>query len=509
MAIQIRGGQIKSATITGSQLATGSIDNSNLFGSSVVASAALAADCVTSAKIANGAIDDSNYFGNAVVTAAKINLTGSFDFSSGTLRSASPSSDTDVANKAYVDATKSGLHWKQSVRVASTANVDISSSPAAIDGVTLSGSGSDRVLLKSQSTASQNGIYVFASAGSALTRATDADSASELNSAAVFVREGSTNADQGYVQTAQLGDLDDAQTWTQFTGLGQITAGDGLQKSGNTLSIDLSSNSGMQITSGELELNVGNGLQLSGGVASAKIVGSTLALDSNGLKVGTITSSEIGANAVTSAAIAEGAIDNSNKFGAGVVDSNALAANSVVEAKIGTGAVSLSKLAANSVDENKIASSVAGSGLNGGAGSALSVHVDGSSIEVGGSGLNVKENGIAAAMLQSASVESAKVAANAIVSSKIGARFYQEGFQIANGTTSTLDLARALDSNFFASVQVTVNGLAINNTTALGSGSPSDNTEYEIANNGAGSVGRITLGANAVQGDAVIVRYFT
>ena len=507
MAIQIRGGQIQSATITGSQLATGSIDNSNLFGSSVVASAALAADCVVSAKIANGAIDDSNYFGNAVVTAAKINLTGSFDFSSGTLRSASPSSDTDVANKAYVDATKSGLHWKQSVRVASTANVDISSSPAAIDGVTLSGS--DRVLLKNQSTAAQNGIYVFASAGSALTRAADADSATELNSAAVFIREGATSSDQGYVQTAELSDLTDAQTWTQFTGLGQITAGDGLQKSGNTLSVDLSANSGMQISSGELELNVGNGLQLSGGVASAKINGSTLALDSSGLKVGTITASEIGANAVTSAAIAAGSIDNSNKFASGVVDSSAIAANAIVEAKIGTGAVSLSKLAANSVDEGKIASSVAGSGLNGGAGSALSVHVDGSSIEVGGSGLNVKANGIATAMLQSASVESAKVADNAIVSSKIGARFYQEGFNISNGTTSTIDLARALDSNFFNSVQVTVNGLAILNFTALGLGSPSDNSEYEIANNGAGSVGRITVGANLVQGDQVVVKYFT
>ena len=112
-------------------------------------------------------------------------------------------------------------------------------------------------------------------------------------------------------------------------------------------------------------------------------------------------------------------------------------------------------------------------------------------------------------MLQSASVESAKVAANAIVSSKIGARFYQEGFQIANGTTSTLDLARALDSNFFSSVQVVINGLAANNNTALGSGAPSDNTEYQISNNGAGSVGRCTFGANLIQGDAVIVKYFT
>ena len=507
MAIQIRGGQIKSATITGTQLATGSIDNSNLFASGVVAAAALAADSVTSAKIAAGAIDDTSYLGNAVVTAAKIDLTGTFDFSSGTLRSGSPSADNDVANKAYVDATKSGLHWKQSVRVASTGNVDIGSAPNAIDGINLAAN--DRILLKQQTTASQSGIYVFASAGSALTRASDADSASELNSAAVFVREGSANADQGYVQTAELADMTSAQSWTQFTGLGQITAGNGLEKSGNTISVDLSANSGLQITSGELELSVGNGLQLSGGSVSAKIQGSTLALDSNGLKVGTITSTEIGPNSVTSAAIATGAINNANKFTAGVVDSSALGANSVVEAKIGTGAVSLSKLAANSVDEGKITASVAGSGLNGGGGSALSVHVDGSSIEVGGSGLNVKANGISASMLQQSSVDSSKVASNAIISSKIGARFFQEGFQIANSSTSTLDLARAIDSNFFTSVSVTVNGLAVLNNTALGSGSPVDNTEYEIENNGSGSVGRCTFGANLIQGDAVVVSYFT
>lgn len=507
MAIQIRGGQIKSATITGTQLATGSIDNANLFGSAVVVASALAADSVTSAKIANGAIDDTAYLANSVVTAAKINLTGSFDFSSGTLRSASPSADSDVATKAYVDAASEGLHWKKAAKCASTANVDISSAPATIDGVSLSAD--DRVLLKDQTTASQSGIYIWASAGSAMTRADDADSAEKLSSAAIFVQQGSVNADMGYTQTATLSDLNSNQTWTQFTGLGQVVAGDGLQKNANTLSVDLSANSGMQITSGELELNVGNGLQLSGGAVSAKINGSTLALDAGGLKVGTITSGEIGANAVTSAAIAAGSIDNANKFAAGVVDSSALAANSVVEAKLASGSVSLAKLAANSVDENKIKTSVAGSGLSGGGGSALSVDVDDSSIEVGGSGLNIKANGIAAAMLQSASVESAKVAANAIVSSKIGARFYQEGFQIANGTTSTLDLARALDSNFFSSVQVVINGLAANNNTALGSGAPSDNTEYQISNNGAGSVGRCTFGANLIQGDAVIVKYFT
>ena len=507
MAIQIRGGQIKSATITGTQLATGSIDNSNLFASGVVNAAALAADSVVSAKIADGAIDTTAYLANSVVTAAKIDLTGSFDFSGGTLRAGTPSANTDVANKAYVDSIQSGIHWKESVIAASTANVDLSSAPAAIDGVTLSND--DRVLIKSQSTASANGIYVFSGSGSAMSRAEDANTAAELNGAAVFVQQGSTNADMGYIQTAQVGNLgSDTVTFTQFTGLGQITAGDGLQKSANTISVDLSANSGLQITSGELEVNAGQGVELSGGALKAKLDGSTLSLSASGLKVGTITSSEIGANAVTNSAIADGAIDDAAMLGSSVVTSAKISSNAITEAKIATGAVSLGKLASNSVDENKLATSVAGSGLTGGGGSALAVNVDDSSIEIGGSGLNVKSAGVVAAMLASNSVETAKIADDAVTAPKIGARFYQEGFQVSGNSTSTLDLSRAVNSAFFSGVQVFVNGLNMLNNTATGD-TPSNNSDYSVANNGAGSVGRITFGANLVNGDSVMVAYFT
>ena len=507
MAIQIRGGQIKSATITGSQLAAGSIDNSNLFAAGVVAAAALAADSVVSAKIADGAIDSTAYLANSVVTSAKIDLSGSFDFSSGTLRAGTPSNSTDVANKAYVDSIQSGIHWKESAIAASTANVDLSSAPSAIDGVTLSAD--DRVVIKDQSTPSANGIYIFASAGSAMSRATDADSAAELNGAAVFVQKGSTNADMGFIQTADIANLgSDTVTFTQFTGLGQIVAGDGLQKSANTISVDLSANSGMQITSGELELNAGNGLELNGGAVRAKLDGSTLALSASGLKVGTITSSELGSNSVTGAAVADGAIGDSAMLADSVVIAAKIASNAITEAKISTGAVSLNKLASNSVDENKLTNSVAGSGLSGGAGSALSVDVDGSSIEIGGSGLNVKSAGIVAAMLASSSVETGKVADDAITAPKIGARFYQQGFQVSGSSTSTLDLARAVNNAFFSGVQVFVNGLSMINNTATGD-SPANNSDFSVANNGAGSVGRITFGANLVNGDAVMVYYFT
>ena len=509
MTIQIRGGQIKSASISGSQLASGAINNSNLFSAGVVTSSALAASSVTSSAIASGAIDNATMFANSVITAAKINLTGSFDFTSGTLKAGTPSNTTDVANKAYVDSIQAGIHWKESVIAATTANIDISSAPTSIDGVTLSSSNEDRILVKNQSTASSNGIYQYNGAGSALTRTNDADVASEFNGLAVFVQKGSTQSDMGYIQTAQINTLgSDSIQFTQFTGLGQITAGDGLEKSANTLSIDLSSNAGLTFASGELEINEGNGLELASNALQVKLNGSTLAVDSSGLKVGTITSSELGANSVTSAAIASAAINSADMLDSSVVTSEKIAANAVSEAKIAAGAVSLGKLASDSVDESKIASSVAGSGLTGGGGSALAVSVDDSSIEIASDSIKVKSAGIVAAMLAASSVETGKINDNAVTISKIGARFYQQGFQISGSSTSTLDLERAINSNFFNGVEVFVNGLSMINNTAIGD-SPANNSDFAVANNGAGSVARITFGDNLVNGDAVMVKYFT
>jgi hypothetical protein len=148
---------------------------------------------------------------------------------------ADPTNDQDAATKAYVDAARSGLDVKQSVRVATTANITLSGAQT-IDGVSaISG---DRVLVKDQSTASQNGIYVVA-AGS-WSRATDADSSAEVTAGMfTFVSEGILNADSGWVLTTNdtitLGTT--SLTFAQFSGAGQITAGAGLTKSGNTIDV--------------------------------------------------------------------------------------------------------------------------------------------------------------------------------------------------------------------------------------------------------------------------------
>ena len=148
---------------------------------------------------------------------------------------ATPTLDTDAANKAYVDATKQGLDVKDSVRVATTANITLSATQT-IDGVAVIAG--NRVLVKNQSTASQNGIYVVAAG--AWSRSTDANTSAKVTAGMfTFAAEGTVNADSGWVLTTNdVITLNTTPlTFTQFSGAGQIVAGNGLSKTGNTLNV--------------------------------------------------------------------------------------------------------------------------------------------------------------------------------------------------------------------------------------------------------------------------------
>lgn len=112
-----------------------------------------------------------------------------------------PVSAQDSATKSYVDNIAAGLTWKPSVRAATTAAGTLASSfenGDVVDGVTLATG--DRILVKNQAAGAENGIYVVAATG-APARATDADTAAEIRSAAVFVEEGTVNADTGWVNS--------------------------------------------------------------------------------------------------------------------------------------------------------------------------------------------------------------------------------------------------------------------------------------------------------------------
>ena len=163
---------------------------------------------------------------------------------------ADPTAAQDAATKAYVDATRQGLDVKDSVRAATTATITLSA-PQTIDGVSVIAG--DRVLVKDQSTASANGIYVVAAG--AWVRATDADSSAKVTGGMfTFVEEGTVNTDTGWVLTTNnpitLGTTPLA--FTQFSGAGQVTAGAGLTRTGNTL--DVGAGTGIQVNADDVAL---------------------------------------------------------------------------------------------------------------------------------------------------------------------------------------------------------------------------------------------------------------
>ena len=184
--------------------------------------------------------------------------TGSVSLNSQTITNvADPVNAQDAATKGFVEATSQGLDVKGSCVAATTGNITISTAlnnGDTIDGVTLSTN--DRVLVKDQSTASQNGIYVV---GSSPARADDLAAGSDAAGMFTFVEQGTVNADNGFVCTSNKGSAvtgTNNLTFAQFSGAGQITAGDGLDKSGNTLSLDLKSNGGLVIESTELAIDL-------------------------------------------------------------------------------------------------------------------------------------------------------------------------------------------------------------------------------------------------------------
>ena len=148
---------------------------------------------------------------------------------------ATPTNDTDIVNKAYVDAVAQGLDIKASCLTASTANITTLSGLLTIDGILLVAG--DRVLVKNQSTQANNGIYV--ASATAWSRSADMNTWAEVPSAFTFVESGSTQANSGWVCTSQAGGTIGvtAITFVQFSGAGTYSAGTGLTLTGSQFSI--------------------------------------------------------------------------------------------------------------------------------------------------------------------------------------------------------------------------------------------------------------------------------
>lgn len=253
-----------------------------------------------------------------------------------------PTAATDAATKGYVDSALNGLQWKESVTAHSDSNIaDLAAgAPDTVDGVALQAG--DRILVSGQSTPSQNGIYVVDTVGTgsdgAWSRAADMAASSSAAATAVFVEAGTTYADTGWVCTSNSGsDVvgTDSLSFAQFTGAGQIDAGIGLSKSGNTLSVNLGAGIS-QLPSDEVGVDV--------------YATGALFLTEDGTTPSTGTAAQLSV-----------LLDGStlSKSGTGL--------------KVADGGVGTTQLAATSVTAAKLGSDVAGAGLTGGNGSAITV----------------------------------------------------------------------------------------------------------------------------------------
>jgi hypothetical protein len=251
-------------TITNAQLA-GSIVNSKLVNDGITIGSddtSLGATITDLNGLTSIDVDNLTLDGNAISTTdtnGNLSLaphgTGTVTVPSGYEGRAGFSSDS-LTTKTYVDSVANGLDVKKSVRIATTANLAAAYSNGAgtltnsgaqaaitIDGVALIAD--DRILVKDQSAALQNGFYKVTTVGNGstnwvITRTPDADAASELTAGAfTFAEEGTANGDNGYVLSTDgavtLGTT--AINFEQFSGAGQITAGNGLTKSGNTINV--------------------------------------------------------------------------------------------------------------------------------------------------------------------------------------------------------------------------------------------------------------------------------
>ena len=234
-AVTIKDGGVANAELVNSAVTVGSTSIS--LGSSATTISGIQQLNVDNLRLDGNELSSTNTDGNVSINP---NGAGTVDVNTSKIVNVTdPTSAQDAATKAYVDSVKQALDIKDSVRVATTAAITISSAlndGDTLDGVTLADG--DRVLVKDQADASENGIYVVASSPA---RSTDANTSAKVTAGLfTFVEEGTTNGDNGFVLTTNDAiTLDTTNlTFTQFSGAGQITAGDALSKSANTLNVN-------------------------------------------------------------------------------------------------------------------------------------------------------------------------------------------------------------------------------------------------------------------------------
>lgn len=284
---------IPNTALANSSITVGSTSIS--LGSTSTTIAGLTQVDVSNIRVAGNTISSTDSNGDIVLDP---NGSGTVNVSSARITNlAEPTNSSDAATKAYVDANRTGLDVKGSVRAATTANITLTNTQN-IDDVALAVG--DRVLVKNQTTGSENGIYVVATG--AWTRATDADNTptGEVTSGMfTFVEQGTAYADSGWVLstdgTITLGTT--ALSFVQFSGAGSITAGDGLSKTGNTLAVNVAN--GIEISGDNVQLAssvAGDGLTYTSGVIAVVGTSNRISVTADAIDIST---SYVGQNTIT------------------------------------------------------------------------------------------------------------------------------------------------------------------------------------------------------------------
>jgi hypothetical protein len=195
-----------------------------------------------------------------------------------------PTNSGDAATKGYVDATAQGLSVLGSVRMATEGPIDIAANASGgVGGVTSIADG-DRVLVKSQADATENGIYIYSSLSQTLVPSTVPTDTDIKEGSYVLVEEG-TYAAQGWIVTAfALG----ASTWTQFSAAGEYVAGYGIDITSGTISAVVAENGGLLVNGDGLAVSYNSSLEVDGVTGALQVkVGDGLALTTAGVSIDT------------------------------------------------------------------------------------------------------------------------------------------------------------------------------------------------------------------------------
>ena len=465
--LSVTAGKLADGSVEAAKIGAGAVTEAKL-ADGAVATAKIAAGAVTSAKLASDSVGTSALIGasvttaklaSAAVTADKADLTGEWTFSAGKLKTsmAATPADGDVVTKGYLDSFAQGIQWKASVRALNIYGgaFDPTTVKAgdSYGGITLADG--DRFVAMGITASAVTGVYVAGTAASY--RAPDFDAPNEIRGAAVFVREG-TYADRQFILITDTASITVGTTAIQFNevaSVAQLTAGNGLSKTGTTI-----------------DVNVGNGVQIVSDNVALKLNATNpgLSVDANGLTVLRKTNGGVG------------------------VDANGIFVNTANGVQVdGSGFVSLKLNATNPALQAD--------------GNGLAVLVDGAdAIETSGTGLKVKSGGISASKLAANAVETAKINDGAVTYDKLAADVKAAIGKADHGMTflasanqTTFDLAHSDVSSGFGGHQVFLNG----RLQLIGAGN-----DYTFSDNtGTGGVDQIVFTFALSADDFVAVCY--